>query len=65
MPTYPEVHVKLTGRDGNAFAIIGSVSKALRKAGHADAAERLCEDAMQCRSYDQLLRLVMRTVTVS
>jgi hypothetical protein len=27
------VKVKLIGRDGNAFAILGSVSTALRKAG--------------------------------
>jgi hypothetical protein len=31
-PKYPDVRVKLTGRDGNAFGIIGRVSAALRKA---------------------------------
>jgi len=30
-PTKPTV--KLTGEDGNAFAIMGTVSRALRKAG--------------------------------
>jgi len=30
-PTKPTV--KLTGEDGNAFAIMGTVTKALRKAG--------------------------------
>lgn len=31
-PKYPEIRVKLVGEDGNAFAILGRVQKALRKA---------------------------------
>jgi hypothetical protein len=31
MVKFPEVTVKLTGRDGNAFAIIGAVVKAMRE----------------------------------
>ena len=30
---YPDIEVQLTGRDGNAFAIMGAVTGALRKAG--------------------------------
>lgn len=30
-PKYPEVTVELVGQDGNAFAIMGAVQKALRK----------------------------------
>ena len=30
---HPEVHIKLTGKDGNAFMIIGLVQRALRDAG--------------------------------
>jgi len=29
---YPKIKVRLTGTDGNAFAILGKVSGALRKA---------------------------------
>lgn len=30
---YPNIKVKLIGRDGNAFAILGAVVKALRNGG--------------------------------
>ena len=29
---YPEVEVELVGQDGNAFVIMGAVSKALKRA---------------------------------
>ena len=29
---YPEVEVELVGQDGNAFAILGAVSKAMKRA---------------------------------
>ena len=32
MVRYPEVKVKLVGEDGNAFAILGRVTRALRRA---------------------------------
>ncbi len=32
MVKYPEIEVQLVGNDGNAFAIMGAVSKALRRA---------------------------------
>jgi hypothetical protein len=32
-PHYPHIRVKITGRDGNAFAILGTVLRAMRKAG--------------------------------
>ena len=38
MPKFPEIDVQLTGEDGNAFAVLGKVSKALRRAGHGEAA---------------------------
>lgn len=63
--TYPDVHVPLTGRDGNAFAIIGTVSRALRRAGHVQAADEFSGRAMDCESYDELLQLAMTTVKVS
>ena len=33
---HPEVVVQLSGEDGNAFAVMGAVSKALRAAGYGD-----------------------------
>ena len=32
-PRYPEVQVQLSGQDGNAFAILGRTTAALRAAG--------------------------------
>jgi hypothetical protein len=34
---YPNVTVNLVGEDGNAFAILGGVIRAMRKAGIAQA----------------------------
>ena len=61
---YPEVNVSLVGEDGNAFAILGRVQKALRRAGvpkeELDAyfAEATSGD------YDHLLRVTMDWVEV-
>lgn len=39
------IKVKLIGRDGNAFAILGTVGKALKRAGLEDVAKRYMEEA--------------------
>ena len=65
MPKYPNVEVKLTGVDGNAFAIMGAVSRELRKGGVPK--EEINEYTTQSMSgdYDNLLRTAMNWVTVS
>lgn len=63
-PKYPDVHVQLTGEDGNAYSIIGRVAKALRRSVDNDAASEFTTAAMNCGSYDQLLVLAMETVNV-
>ena len=74
-PKY-DIEVQLTGGDGNAFAIIGAVSGAIRRA-YGDgqpfetrqeataAAAEYREQAMESGSYDELLQHAMRTVHVS
>ena len=61
---YPEVQVKLVGEDGNAFAILGRVAQALRRAG-VDRAE---QDAYFAEAtsgdYDHLLQVTMSWVSV-
>jgi hypothetical protein len=64
-PTYPDVEVALVGEDGNAFAIIGRVSKALKSAGYPDAAAEFRVAAFASSSYDDLLALTMQTVEVA
>jgi hypothetical protein len=63
--TYPDVTVQLTGEDGNAFAIIGRVAKALRREVSPEAASQFSAEAMNQPSYDALLRLAMSTVNVT
>lgn len=64
-PTYPDVHVQLTGEDGNVFVIIGAVSKALRREVSPEVANQWSHAAMNCDSYDAVIRLAMATVDVS
>jgi hypothetical protein len=49
-----DVEVKLIGEDGNAFAILGKVSGALKRAGHKELAEEFMEEATS-GDYDHLL----------
>jgi hypothetical protein len=65
MTKYPEIEVQLTGQDGNAFAIMGAVSRELRKAGVSK--EEINEYTTQSMSgdYDNLLRTAMAWVSVS
>lgn len=62
---HPEVKVKLTGEDGNAFAIMGAVSAALRK--HKISAEEIKEFMNECMSgdYNHLLATCCAWVDVS
>lgn len=64
-PTYPAVEVELIGTDGNAFALIGKVAKALRREVSREASDKFKAEAMSQGSYDELLALIMRTVEVS
>ena len=58
------VEVQLTGEDGSTPAIIGRVSRALRRAGFREEAEAYRTAAYACKSYDEVLQLTMNTVDV-
>jgi hypothetical protein len=62
---YPEVEVQLTGQDGNAFAIMGRVAGALKKAGvpKEEVAEYMKES--MSGDYNHLLQTAMRWVSVA
>ena len=64
MTARTDVSVALIGTDGNAFAVIGTVARALRAAGLNDEAETFRAEAMATGSYDELLRVVMGWVEV-
>jgi hypothetical protein len=55
---------KLTGTDGNVFAIIGTVSRALKKAGKPEQAKEFTEKAFASPSYDAVLALCFDYVEV-
>lgn len=62
---YPEIEVQLSGQDGNAFAIIGAVSVAIRRGVGSSEAKAYSAEAMQTESYDALLQHAMATVSVA
>jgi hypothetical protein len=64
MTKYPEIEVQLSGQDGNAFAVMGAVKQALKRA--KVSADEISEYTKQSMSgdYDNLLRVAMSWVTV-
>jgi hypothetical protein len=64
IPKYPGITVPLTGTDGNAFAVLGKVSRALRQAGVSQAERDAFTQETTASDYDRLLQTVMRWVEV-
>jgi hypothetical protein len=62
---YPEVEVQLTGNDGNAYAVMGAVQKALRRAEVPQHEIEQYLNQSMSGDYDNLLRVAMRWVTVN
>lgn len=62
-PKYPEVEVQLSGEDGNAFAIIGRVSKAINRVDKT-AADEFTQKCFSADDYSHVLRICMEYVTV-
>ncbi len=62
-PKYPDITVKLVGEDGNAFAILGRVRKALRL-GNVPKVEidEFMREAMS-NNFDHLIATVKKWVT--
>lgn len=64
MDTETNIKIKLSGEDGNAFAILGRVAQALREKGYADLASKFLEEATS-GDYDHLLLTAAKYVEVS
>lgn len=61
---YPNIEVELIGQSGNAFAILGAVSKALRRGGvPKDEIDAFMAEATS-GDYDHVLATVMDWVEV-
>lgn len=64
-PKYPDVHVQLTGEDGNAFFILGKIQRILKKEKLFDSVwEEFYKEATS-GDYNHLLATVMMYFTVS
>ena len=59
---YPDITVPLSNEDGNAFAIIGRVRKALRRAKVADTEIEAFSKEASSGDYDHVLQTTMRWV---
>ena len=64
MIKFPNVTVELVGSDGNAFAIIGKVTNALRKSGVSKEEITNYRNEAMSGDYDNLLAVTMSTINV-
>jgi len=61
---YPNVKVSLVGKSGEAFAILGAVEEAMRRAGVNKADRDRYMDEATAGDYDALLQTTMKWVEV-
>lgn len=61
---YPSIKVTLSGKDGNAFFILGSVIKAMRKGGVSAEELRIFQTEATEGDYNHLIGTCMRWVEV-
>ena len=61
---FPEIKVRLTGTDGNAFAIIGTVNKALKRANVSKEDRDTFMAEAKSGDYDHVLQTCLKTVNV-
>lgn len=65
-PKFPDVHVQLSGEEGNVFSIIGRVRSALMQGGATDQdLQGFWVEISAAISYDDALRTIMRWVETS
>jgi hypothetical protein len=64
MPKYPHIKVKLTGINGNAWNLLGVMSKAMKKAELPKEEISAFTDEATSGNYDKLLQTCMEWVDV-
>ncbi|MCZ1012034.1 hypothetical protein [Streptomyces lydicus] len=64
-PQYADTEAQLSSEGGNVYSVISCVQRALRRAGHREAATEFSAAARSAQSYDEVLQLAMRTVVVT
>lgn len=63
-PRFPDIEVRLVGEDGNAYAVLGAVLRALRQAEVPEAVVQEFLAEATAGDYDYLLQTVVRWVEV-
>lgn len=63
-PKFPDIHVVLTGLDGNAMSIMAAVTKGLKLTGHRDQVVDFMNEAMS-GDYNHVIQTAMKWVSVS
>lgn len=64
-PVYPDIEVQLTGEDDNGFSIVSRVGQALRRGGVSEESINDFREEATRGSYEHLLAVVEKWVTVS
>ena len=64
MPKYPDITVQLTGKDGNAFNILGICLQAMRRAGLSQEERDAFQAEATSGNYDQFLATCMKWYNV-
>jgi len=59
-----DIKVQLTGRDGNAYAIMSAVSKALRQTGVSEKEINQYQDESMSGDYENLLLVAAQWVNI-
>ena len=65
MAKYDNINVDLIGQDGNAFAILGAVTKAMRRAGLSQEERDLYTKEATSGDYNHLIATTMDWVEVN
>jgi hypothetical protein len=63
-PKYPNIEVQLSGRDGNAFAIMGRIIQALKRNGVSKEEQDAFQKEATSGDYDNLLQVCNKWVEV-
>ena len=64
MPKYPDITVRLTGKNGNAFNILGICLRAMRRAGFSQEERDAFYAEATSGNYDHLLAACLECFNV-
>jgi hypothetical protein len=65
MVKYPDIEVEISGIDGNAFSIMGTVQKALKRAGVSKEEQDQYFEEATSGDYHNVISTTMKWVSIS